>query len=461
MKHKVGRRGNNEGSILQRSDGRWMGQWTMPDGKRKVVYAKTRAECRDKLDAVHVEADRMAGLMPGTAYTTLRQFFDGWLTMVEQSRRGRTPATYRYCLYHWCAELFDIVPAKLTAAHIQQLYTKRFAEGRSGTTVGQIHRTLHNAFESAVKQGVLLRNPTDLIDAPRNAHIEQQTWSVDEARRFLEAIRGDRFEALFILALSTGMRQGEIFGLRWNAVDLERGWVQVRTNMQRIKSVLTIQDTKTAASRHVLYLPPVTIKALREHQERQSEEKRVLGAQWSNAKNLVFCSTIGTPVMQRNIIRRHFDPAIARAGIPEIRFHDMRHTCATLLLEAGMHPKVVSEMLGHSSVKVTMDLYAHATPAMHRVATSAMQIILEGDETLALPEPSNPIEQNKRRHWSVVTDIIRLMVDGDIEQAKLYAELLAQRLEEDGDSQAKWIRHALLVGTPKDGKMIYPAEEGE
>ena len=152
------------------------------------------------------------------------------------------------------------------------------------------------------------------------------TWTIEQARGFIEAIKGDRYEALFLLAISTGMRQGEVFGVRWSAVNLEQGWVQVRTNLQRINHKLTLKTTKTHASTHTILLAPITIAALAAHYERQQVERTAMGDKWRNENDLVFCSTIGTPVMQRNIIRRHFEPAIQRAGIPLIRFHDLRHT---------------------------------------------------------------------------------------------------------------------------------------
>lgn len=395
----AGRRNNNEGSYTKLPDGRWMGRVSMPDGKRRVCRGDTRAEVQTKMKALLAEAEQQRGMMPGNDFTTLRQFFEVWLTGKDQSRPGRTAETYRYRIQHYAAELLDISPNKLTAAHVQQLYTKRFKEGLSGTTVWLLHRVLHTALEAAVRQGVMIRNPTDQIDAPRKEHHEQQTWTMQETRRFFDAIKGDRYEALFILAISTGMREGEIFGLRWPTVDLERGWIQVRGNLQRINRKLTVKQTKTQASTHMIYVTPLAIDALSRHWQIQQEEREAMGDRWNNQHDLVFCSTIGTPVQYRNIIRRHYLPAIERAGIPVIPFHDMRHTAATLLLGAGIHPKLVSEMLGHSSVKTTMDLYSHATPAMHQTATMVMQQILSGEMlplangngTLALAAPNEEL----------------------------------------------------------------------
>jgi integrase len=219
----MGRRGNNEGSISKRPDGRWMGRVTMPDDTRKTVYGKTQAEVKAKVKELRQTAENLAGMVPGSRYTTLQQFFDMWLVAKEQSRPGRTAETYRFNIYHHCSDLFGIAPDKLAAVHIQQLYTKKHREGLSGTTIWGIHRVLHNAFEMAVRQGVLLRNPCKMVEAPRKGKRQYVTWTEDEARRFLDAIKGDRYEALFVLALSTGMRQGEVFGLQWSAVDLDRG----------------------------------------------------------------------------------------------------------------------------------------------------------------------------------------------------------------------------------------------
>lgn len=380
-----GRRSNNEGSYTKLPDGRWMGRVSMPDGKRKTVRADTRAEVQTEMKRMLAEAEHQRGMMPGNDFTTLRQFFEVWLANKEQSRPGNTAQNYRVCIEHYCKELLDLAPSKLTAAHIQQVYAKRFKDGLSGTTVNHVHRILHVAFAAAVKQGVLPHNPCDMIEAPRKDRKDHKTWTVEEVRQFLDTIRGDRYEAAFIVALSTGMREGEILGLRWSTVDLERGWIQVRGNLQRINSKLTVKETKTRASTHTVHLTSMAMDALRQHGERQQEEAEAMGDRWHNEQGLVFCTTRGTPLSYENLITHHFKPAIKRAGVSDIRFHDMRHTAATLLLEAGMHPKLVSEMLGHSSVTVTLDLYSHATPAMHQAATVVMQQILSGDTMPPLP----------------------------------------------------------------------------
>src|SRR6185437_13780445 len=284
----AGRRGNNEGTYTKQPDGRWMGRVSMPDGKRRTVRDDTRAGVQAKIKALLAEAEHQRGMMPGNDFTTLRQFFEVWLANKEQSRPGKTAENYRKCVRLYFQELMDIAPSKLTAAHLQKLYAQRFKEGLSGTTVNHIHRILHIALEAAVKQGVLLRNPADMIEAPRKDRKEHTTWSVNEARRFLDVIKGDRYEALFVLALSTGMREGELFGLRWSTVDLERGWIQVRGNLQRIKGKLTMKQPKTHASTHTVCLTSLAIDALQRHCERQQEEAEAMGDRWHNEHGLVF-----------------------------------------------------------------------------------------------------------------------------------------------------------------------------
>lgn len=444
----AGRRANNEGSYTKLPDGRWMGRVSMPDGKRKSVRKDTRTEVQAEMKRLLAEAEHQRGMMPGNDFTTLRQFFEVWLANKEQSRPGNTAENYRKCIRRYCKELMDLAPSKLTAAHIQQLYAQRFQDGLSGTTVNHVHRILHAAFDAAVKQGVLLRNPTDMIEAPRKDHKDHKTWTVEETRRFLDAIKGDRYEAAFIVALSTGMRQGEILGLRWSTLDLERGWIQVRGNLQRIKGKLTVKQTKTRASTHTVHLTSLAIDALRQHWEQQQEEAEAMGDQWNNEHGLVFCTIKGTPVVDENLTSRHFKPAIKRAGIPEIRFHDMRHTAATLLLEAGMHPKLVSEMLGHSSVTVTLDLYSHATPAMHQAATVVMQQILTGDALPLAIAAACPSLTEKQ--WEVLRRAIAIYADTESDCQAIVAAMAQQdwhtfwqRWAQEGENQAtRYLREA-------------------
>jgi integrase len=201
-----------------------------------------------------------------------------------------------------------------------------------------------------------------------------RTLSPEQAQRFLAAAVGDPLEALYVLALSSGMRQGELLGLHWRDVDLDDGVVRVTGSLARIKTGLTFGETKSGKTRQVA-LSGVAIDALRRHRVVQSKERLRLGEIWED-NDLVFANGVGRPIDARNVLSRSFHPVLERSGLPIIRFHDLRHTAATLLLGRGLHPKIVSEMLGHSQISVTLDLYSHVTPLMHRQAAEAMNAVL-------------------------------------------------------------------------------------
>jgi integrase len=199
-----------------------------------------------------------------------------------------------------------------------------------------------------------------------------------QARAFLEAIRGDRLEALYVTALGTGLRQGELLGLSWGDVDLEAGTLRVRQALQRNRSGLVLVEPKSATSHRVVALPAIVVSALRAHRIRQLEERLGAGERWpADPRELVFLSTTGTPLEGVNVTRR-FQALLADAGLPRQRFHDLRHACATLLLAQGIAPRVVMETLGHSQISLTMNTYSHVVPSMTRHAAERMDEALAG-----------------------------------------------------------------------------------
>jgi integrase len=180
-------------------------------------------------------------------------------------------------------------------------------------------------------------------------------------------VQGDRLEALYVLAITTGMRQGELLGLRWRDVDVERGRLQL------------VRQLKTRQSRRAVVLPELAVTALVDHRDRQAAEREQQGALWEE-HGLVFPNIVGRPLNPNNLRQRSFFPLLARAGLPRIRFHDLRHSCATLLLSEGVHPKIVSDLLGHSQIGITLDLYSHVTATMQAVAAEAMGRLLGGQD---------------------------------------------------------------------------------
>jgi len=203
-----------------------------------------------------------------------------------------------------------------------------------------------------------------------------QTLDANQVRTLLGVAKGDRLEALYVLAVTTGMRQGELLGLRWRDVNLDRRRVAVRGNLQREGSGMTIAEPKTPRSRRQIHLSEIARDALLQHQFRQQGERRLAANLWDGSLGLVFSNQVGRPIEATNMIRRSFHPMLAGAGLPRIRFHDLRHTAATLLLSSGVHPKIASEMLGHSSVAFTLDVYSHVTETLQREAALAMDAAL-------------------------------------------------------------------------------------
>ncbi len=368
------KRGNGEGSITRRKNGGWCAQYTVYTAKgrkRKTLYGRTRAEVAAKL--AKALSDREGGLVFDAGNLTLGDYLDRWLNdSVKDSVKQRTFENYSYLVHkHLAPELGRIKLKALTPAHVQGLYRSKLDSGLSTSTVRLMHNTLYKALKQAVRWSLVPRNVAEIVQAPRPKKKEIRPLTPEQARTLLEAARGDRLEALYVLAVTAGLRRGELLGLRWQDVDLERGSLQVRQQLTRTKDGLSFTSPKGGKSRSVR-LTQNAIKVLRSHRKRQLEEKLRLAGLWRDT-GLVFTSTTGTPVDVRSLAGRSFGPLLERAGLPRIRFHDLRHTFATVLLSRGTHPKVVQEMLGHANVSQTMDTYSHVLPDMQDVAVSAME----------------------------------------------------------------------------------------
>ncbi len=371
----MGKRGNNEGNITKRADGRWMARLMLPDGSRKYFYATTRQEV-SRLLAKAVR-DRDSGLPVVGERQTVKEYFTSWLETMKMSLRPRTWKRYeQYVRIHLLPTLGATTLSKLSAQQLQMLYAARLKAGSSRTSIHHLHAVIHKALDAALRLSLVQRNVSELVDPPRIQHHEMATLSPEQAKVFLEAAVGDRFEALYVLALTTGMRQGELLALQWRDVDLEGGTIQVRASLQHTGSEFVFTEPKTAHSRRRVALTRRAIEALRLHRLRQLEERNALGDVWSKDYDMVFPNSIGGPMEDTHLRQREFWPLIKRAGLPPMRFHDLRHTAATLLLGQGINPKIVSEMLGHSQVSITLDIYSHVTPHMQKLAADAMDEVL-------------------------------------------------------------------------------------
>jgi integrase len=264
--------------------------------------------------------------------------------------------------------------SKVTPVVLQQLYTYLLESGLSTRSVNHTHRVLHKAFGQAMKWGIIPRNPCDATDPPRPKTTEMQTLTSDQVNTLLEGTAGELNQALYLLAVSSGLRLGELLGLRWSDVDFDGKRLFVRRALQQTRGGLEFVEPKTAKSRRAVMLSTSAIAGLKEHRRQQVEERLSLGRAW-NDQDLVFPNTIGEP-SDPGTASTHFQAVLKRLGLPKIRFHDMRHTCASLLLQAGTHPKIVQEMLGHSTITLTMDTYSHSIPSTHTEAADTMENIL-------------------------------------------------------------------------------------
>jgi integrase len=367
----MARRGNGEGSI-GKVKGRdlYVARYhvDLPDGthKRRAIYGKTREEVRDKL--AEVLGDAAKGMSYHDYNLKIGDYLDGWLAdSVRDTVRERTFERYEQLVrIHIKPALGRTKLRKLTPAHLRGLYRSKLDEGLSPRTVQYIHTTLHKALKQAMLDGLVPRNVAGAVKPPKPVAKEVRVLDEGEVRRFLDAARGERLEALFVLALATGMRRGELMGLKWSDADLEAGKLSVRRSLSITKVGPTFTDTKRKSSRRSIRLAQRAVEALRTHRKRQIEEQLRAGAEWRD-NGLVFPGEKGQPLTPRMLYRVAFKRVLKRAGLPDtITFHEAtRHTCATLLLGKGVHPKIVQELLGHSNIAITLDTYSHVLPGMH------------------------------------------------------------------------------------------------
>jgi integrase len=307
----------------------------------------------------------------------VKEYLLGWLAGSKPSLRPSSYATYETLLR------LHVIPfvgrhrlARLSPQHLQNLYSDRLtAGGLSPASVRKIHAVLHRALEQARKWRLIVQNPAADVTLPRLERREMSTLNREQAKLLLEAASGDRLEALYILAITTGMREGELLGLQWGDVDPDAGSVHVQRTLYRGPEGFVLGEPKTRGSRRQVLLGPLALEGLRRHRVNQAAERLLCGSSWQDI-GLIFPNELGRPMEASNLRRRSFEPLLARAGLPHIRFHDLRHSAATLLLGQNVHPKVVSECLGHSQVSITLDLYSHVTPTMQRQAADAMESML-------------------------------------------------------------------------------------
>jgi integrase len=374
----MSQRGHNEGSIYKRDDGRWVASITVGylNGKRqrKSFYGETRSDVQKQLTIAL--RSQQEGSPIASDRQTIGQYLEQWLEESHKATiRAKTYKSYDYIIHsHLIPGLGRVVLSRLTPQQLQAFMNAKLEEGLSPRTVQYCHAVLRAALEQAVRWGLIARNIARLVKPPRIKRSDVQPLDPEQARRLLLTVQGHRLEALFTVALAVGLREGEALGLRWQDVDLESGRISIRVALQRIGGKLRIEEVKSATSRRHISLPQVAVEALRAHRQQQQQEQVILGDSWPDT-GLVFTSTRGTPLEPRNVVRL-FHSMLQRAGLPHKRFYDLRHTCATLLLVQGVHPRVVMEILGHSQISLTMNTYSHVSPTLQHEAASRMDELL-------------------------------------------------------------------------------------
>ncbi|HVM31473.1 MAG TPA: site-specific integrase [Candidatus Limnocylindrales bacterium] len=374
------RRGPGEGSIYPRKDGRWAGSVHIgyEDGKRvrKHVMGRTRNEVKDKL-AVVMRAHEEKRPIPDQR-AKLGPFLRRWLD--EVAKPTLRPSTYRsydsILKIHLVPCLGHIALARLTPADVQAFLNGRSTKGLSPRRVQYIHAVLRRALGTAERWGMVSRNVAKLVEVPRVLHREMTPLTPEQARALIEASVADRHRALWITALGTGLRQGELLALRWEDVGLDAGVLRVRHSLANVGGVLTLQEPKTDRSRRTVVLPDSVVAALRAHRTRQLMDRLAAGARWVDTGH-VFTTMIGRPHHAATITRAFAD-ALNRAGLPRVRFHDLRHSAATFLLAQGMTLEDVKQLLGHSSITLTSNTYGHLLEQRQRQVAQAMDAVLGG-----------------------------------------------------------------------------------
>jgi integrase len=343
--------------------------------KRRYIYGRTRQQVAAKL--AKAMTDRDGGIELDPSRVTVNEYLQRWLNdSVKGSVRPLTLESYeRLVRVHVVPALGRLKLKALSPTHLQGFYRDRLDAGLSPCTVQRLHAVIHRALKQALRWGLVSRNVSEAADPPKAQRKEIHPLTPEQVRTLLKNAQGDRFEALYVLAITTGLRQGELFGLRWEDVDLAAGRPSVRRTLTTPKGGRRLGPPKRSNSRRSVKLTAGAVKALTAHRERQLEEREKLAELWQDL-GFVFTTQVGTPINRHNFFRRCFKPMLEEAGLPRtVRFHDLRHTCATLLLSKNVNPKIVQELLGHANISQTMDTYSHVLPDMQERAASAMDDI--------------------------------------------------------------------------------------
>jgi integrase len=363
-------RGRYEGSISKRPSGHWRAQTTPSDGHRVSRTFKTKPEALTWLRQMQGELEW--GFDYQGSKILLKDYLPDWLGTSRMALRPKTAAGYENTMQkHIIPYLGEVSLKDLTPIQVDKFYASLIEAGVGIRTVRMVHSILHRALEMAVFKLLLTRNPAAHATLPRYRHSEMKVLDEIQVNQFLVAAIGSPFVALYHLAVKTGLRQGELLGLKWADLQWGSGRLYVQRQLQDLRGQGYIfQEPKTRSGRRTIQLGEGMLQALREHREHQQLQKAFAGHRWQE-NDLIFPSKIGTPLDTSNL-RMDFNRVIARAGVPKVRFHDLRHTAASLMLNNGIPVIVVSRILGHSKPSITLDIYGHLYNEMQGEAARLM-----------------------------------------------------------------------------------------
>jgi len=378
----VSRRGRGEGSIWQRQDGRWEARVDLGylEGRRrrKALYGATQREVREKL--TQTLRDKELGVLRTGPTQTIEQFLETWLISCVGSIRPKTARTYEQLVrVHLVPGLGRYRLDRLSPEHVSAFLNSKLRQGLSPQTVAHLRSVLRTALNRAARWGLVGRNVAALTDPPHVRRHEYRVLDQAGARRFLDAVSNHRLQALFTVAVALGLRQGEALGLRWEDVDLDRRELRVTVALQRIDGELVLVEPKTMRSRRTIRLPAAVAAALREHRSRQVQERLLAGSEWRD-HGLVFTTRLGEP-LDGTAVTKDFQRCLAAAGLQKMRFHELRHSAASLMLAQGLPLRTVMEVLGHSTITLTANTYSHLLPSLMEEAADAIDRALGSAES--------------------------------------------------------------------------------
>src|SRR5258708_581350 len=369
-KRKRGKRAHGTGSIFRRPERKgkqWVAQIVLEHGRTRQRYFNTQEEAADALNEMLYELKR--GMLVTSPKQTVKQYLEHWLENVHKPTiRISTYVRYRAILNRYLLPKIGHIQLQMLAPqHIQTLYAEKVHDGLSPMTINMIHGVLHKALDNAVQTNLLARNICDVVRPPRITKYEIQPLTTEQAQKLLETARGHFIAPLLTLALTTGMRRGELLGLHWQDIDFEKKSLQVRRSVDRIAGYGFVEsEPKTTRGRRKVTLPHFVIDILKQHRAHQLEVRLKAGAAWRD-RGLVFCNAQGGFLDPHRLLHL-FQQLLKDAGLPKMRFHDLRHSAASILLSAGVPAKVVQELLGHSQIGMTLGTYSHVLPGMQEEA---------------------------------------------------------------------------------------------